>query len=121
MPTHALRLKDPTVGITVRFLEELTADYRGRGFSVRLWDGTEWCHANRPHFTLVLKHPGVLRNMFMSPSELTLGEAFIHGDFDVEGNLEGGFEMADFLLTREYSVIEKLKLGGWLARLPAEW
>ena len=120
MPPQALRLKDPAVNISVRFLEELSANYRGCGFAVRLWDGTEWCHAHRPHFTLVLKHPGALRNMFMSATELTLGEAFIHDDFDVEGDLEGGFELADFLLNRDYSVIEKLKLGGLLARLPAE-
>jgi cyclopropane-fatty-acyl-phospholipid synthase len=120
MPTQALRLKDPTAGTSVRFLEELTADYRGRGFAVRLWEGTEWCHAHRPYFTLVLKHPGALRSMFMSPSELTLGEAFVHDDFDVEGDLESGFELADFLLTRDYSVAEKVKLGGLLARLPAE-
>jgi cyclopropane-fatty-acyl-phospholipid synthase len=119
MPTQALRLKDPAVNISVRFLEELTANYRGRGFAVRLWDGAEWCHAHRSHFTLVLKHPGALRNMFMSPSELTLGEAFIHDDFDIEGDLVGAFELADFLLSRDYSVIEKLKLGGLLARLPA--
>jgi cyclopropane-fatty-acyl-phospholipid synthase len=120
MPTQALRLKDPSVNISVRFLEELTTDYRGRGFAVRLWDGTEWRHAHRPQFTLVLKYSGALRNMFMSPSELTLGEAFIHDDFDIEGDLEGAFELADFLLSRDYSVMDKLKFGGMLKRLPAE-
>jgi cyclopropane-fatty-acyl-phospholipid synthase len=120
MPTQALRLKDPSVNISVRLLEELTTNYRGRGFAVRLWDGTEWCHGHRPHFTLVLRYPGALRSMLMSPSELTLGEAFIHDDFDIEGDIEGAFELADFLLSRDFSVMDKLKLGGMLTRLPAE-
>jgi cyclopropane-fatty-acyl-phospholipid synthase len=119
MPTQALRLKDPSVNISVRLLEELTTNYRGSGFAVRLWDGTEWCHAHRPHFTLVLKHPGALRNMFMAPSELMLGEAFIHDDFDIEGDIEGAFELADFLLSHDFSVMDKLKFGGMLTRLPA--
>jgi cyclopropane-fatty-acyl-phospholipid synthase len=58
--------------------------------------------------------------MLMSPSELTLGEAFIHDDFDIEGDIEGAFELADFLLSRDFSVMDKLKLGGMLTRLPAE-
>jgi cyclopropane-fatty-acyl-phospholipid synthase len=119
MPTQALRLKDPSINISVRLLEELTTNYHGRGFAVRLWDGTEWCHAHPPHFTLVLSYPGALRNMFMSPSELTLGEAFIHDDFDIEGDIEGAFELADFLLSRDFSVMDKLKFGGMLTRLPA--
>lgn len=119
MPTQALRLKDPSVNISLRFLGDLTTEYRGRDFAVRLWDGTEWCPVHRPHFTLVLKHPGALRNMFIAPSELTLGEAFIHDDFDVEGDLESAFELADFLLGREFSVMDKLKFGGMLTRLPA--
>jgi cyclopropane-fatty-acyl-phospholipid synthase len=98
MPTQTLRLKDRAAQTTIRFFEELTTDYRGRGFIVRLWDGTEWSHPHQPHFTLALKHPGALRMMFTAPSELTLGEAFIHDDFDVEGDLEGAFELGDFLL-----------------------
>jgi cyclopropane-fatty-acyl-phospholipid synthase len=120
MPAQALRLKDTDVRTSIRFLEDLTSDYRGRSFAVRLWEGTEWRHACQPHFTLMLKHPGALRNMFMSPSELTLGQAFTYDDFDVDGDLEGAFELADFLLSRNYPLIEKVKFGGLIARLPTE-
>ncbi len=60
-----------------------------RDFAVRLWNGDIWSPApeQTPRFTIVLNHPGALRRMFLPPSELVLGEAFVHGDFDVEGDL----------------------------------
>ncbi len=56
--------------------------------------------------------------MFFSPSELTLGEAFIYDDFDVQGDLEAAFELGDSLLNRGYSLLDKLKFRGLLTRLP---
>ena len=119
MATQSVRLKDSATKESIRFLEELTSNYHGPDFTVRLWDGAMWGHAARPRFTLELKHPGVLRNMFLAPSELTLGECFIYDDFDIQGDIEAAFEFADFLLFREYSVLDRLKLGSHLARLPA--
>jgi len=50
-------------------------------FAVRLWEGTTWqaepSSGEPPRFTLVLQHPGALRKMFLPPSELNLGEAYI--------------------------------------------
>lgn len=120
MPTQIQASKDSDVRTCIRLLEELTADYRGRSFAVRFWDGSEWSYLDRPQFTFVLKHPGSLRNMFLSPSELTLGEAFIYDDFDVEGDLEAAFELGEALLSRGYSLLDKLKFGGMLTRLPAK-
>jgi cyclopropane-fatty-acyl-phospholipid synthase len=119
MHAHTAPLKDRAIRTSIRFLEELTAGYRGNDFAIRFWDGTVWGNARRPTFTLVLKHAGALRNMFTSPSELTLGEAFINDDFDIEGDIEAAFGLTDFLLLHEYSVTEKLQLGSLLARLPA--
>jgi len=39
--------------------------------------------------------------MFLSPSELALGEAYIYDDFDIEGDIEAAFDLADYLLGRE--------------------
>jgi cyclopropane-fatty-acyl-phospholipid synthase len=99
-------------------LEVLTARYQQKNFAVRLWDGSLWGEVQHPRFTLVLKHPGALRSMFMSPNELTLGEAFIYDDFDIEGDIEGAFDLADSLM-QDDSIIKKLKLGTLLAVLPA--
>ena len=103
---------------SVQFLEVLTAHYRNKSFAVRLWDGTLWGEVHHPSFTLVLKHPGALRNIFGSSSELALGEAFIYDDFDIEGDIESAFDLADFLL-QDDSLLRKLKLGSLLATLPA--
>jgi cyclopropane-fatty-acyl-phospholipid synthase len=70
---------------TTNFLDSLLADYPRRDFRVRLWDGTSWGTEDRPRFTLVVKQPEALRAMFAFPGELTLGEAYIYDDFDIEG------------------------------------
>ncbi|MGA8621122.1 MAG: cyclopropane-fatty-acyl-phospholipid synthase family protein [Candidatus Sulfotelmatobacter sp.] len=57
--------------------------------------------------------------MFTSPSELTLGEAYIFDDFDIEGDIEASFDLADFLLSQERATIKKLYLSMILGRLPA--
>jgi hypothetical protein len=75
------------VRVSVDLLENLLAAYPRRDFQVRLWDGSIWVGGEQPRFTLVLKHPGALRAMFLSPSEFTLGEAYIYDDFDIEGEI----------------------------------
>jgi cyclopropane-fatty-acyl-phospholipid synthase len=100
------------------FLDALLADYPKRDFQVRLCDGTTWGAVQRPHFTLVLKHPGALRTMCSRPSELTLGEAYIYNDFDIEGDIEAAFEFADYLLEQEGSLGKSLDLAERLQKLP---
>jgi cyclopropane-fatty-acyl-phospholipid synthase len=108
----------PTV-VCAEFLDALLADYPGRDFQVRLWDGTSWGTEKQALFTLVLKHAGALRAMFLSPSELTLGEAYIYDDFDIEGDIEAAFDLADCLLGQERSSGESLDLREQLRKLPA--
>ncbi|HXY78591.1 MAG TPA: cyclopropane-fatty-acyl-phospholipid synthase family protein [Candidatus Acidoferrales bacterium] len=108
----------PTV-VCAEFLDALLADYSKRDFQVRLWDGTTWGAENHPRFTLVLNHPGALRAMFLSPSELTLGEAYIDDDYDIEGDIEAAFDLADYLLGQERSLWRSLDLTVMLQRLPA--
>ncbi len=118
MVTNAVLSENKETRTTIYVLQELTQDYRGMEFAVRLWDGTFWGNTEQPRFILVLNHPGALRAMFLSPSELTLGEAFIYRDFDIEGDIEAAFDLANFLLTRDLSVSEKLRLGSMLMKLP---
>ena len=67
-------------------LENLTGP-SGRTFALRLWDGTvEGPKASfEPRFTLVLRRPAALRRMLLPPTDLALGEAYPHGDLDIEG------------------------------------
>lgn len=103
---------------SAEFLETLLANYPNRDFQVRLWDGNAWGAVAQPLFTLVLKHPGALRAMFSRPSELTLGEAYIYNDFDIEGDIEAAFEFADYLLEQERSLGKSLDLAKRLQKLP---
>lgn len=105
--------------VSAEFLDALLADYPERNFQVRLWDGATWGAKRQPRFTLVLKHPGALRAMFLSPSELTLGEAYIYDDFDIEGDIEAAFDLAEYLLGQQRSLWESFDLNERLQKLPA--
>lgn len=81
-----------------------------RNFIIRLRESTELPANNEPTFTLVLNHPGALRKMFTPPVELSLGEAFIYGDFDIEGDIFSVFSLVDGFVERTYSAGDILGL-----------
>jgi len=107
---------------TLGILNEVFGGYEGADFSVRLWEGTVWPEdaAASPAFTLVLNHPGALRQMFLPPSELNLGESYIYGDFDVEGDLIAAFPLTSVFETLDLGLGEKLGLAWKLRSLPRE-
>src|SRR5438093_1219996 len=106
---------------SVAVLERLFAGYAGDGFDVRLWDGATWRPngGEEPRFTIVLRHEGSLRAMLWPPGELTLSEAYVHGDFDLEGDLEAVFPLADLLLAERRGRGAQLALARQLHALPA--
>lgn len=84
---------------TERILDRLFS--RHRPFTVRLWNGTTLPAAGDSRFTIVLTHPGALRRMLLPPTDLGVGEAFVRGDFEIEGDLEAAVGvMADAALSR---------------------
>ena len=95
-------------------------DYRPRDFAVRLWDGSAWDADAEPRaFTLVLKHPGALRAMFWPPNELSIAEAYLRDDYDIEGDIEACFPVADYLLIdRPSGPRARLKEANSLVSLP---
>jgi len=105
--------------ISSKLLETLLADYPKRDFQIRFWDGTTWGTEKQPRFTLVLKNPGALGAMFRSPSELTLGEAYIYDDIDIEGDIEAAFDLADYLLGQVGRPGESVDVNERLQKLPA--
>jgi cyclopropane-fatty-acyl-phospholipid synthase len=106
--------------VSMEFLEALLGDYPRRDFQIRLWDGCFWGTNQHPRFTLALKHPGALRAMFSRPSELTLGEAYIYDDFDIAGDIEATFELAQYLLRAERSRWKSFDLAKRLQKLPGD-
>ncbi len=120
MDGHVALSTEQAVVTSIRFLEQLTAEYHRRRFAVRLWDGTLWGQTQSPHFTLVLQRPSALKRIFLSQSELALGEAFIYDDFDIEGNVECAIDFAEFLMSRQYSIADKLRYASYLTALPGD-
>ncbi len=108
------------VQVSPDFLEHALADCPKRNFQVRFWDGRTWGFDQDPRFTIILKHPRALSEMFFSPSELTLGEAYIFDDIDIEGDIEAAFDLADYLLERgdRPSVFPSLHLAILLRKPP---
>ncbi len=78
-----------------------------RPFNVRLWNGA-LLKGDEPRFTLVLTHPGSLRRMFRPPLELSLSEAFIRGDFDIEGDLIEVFKTFFALLQKPSNTLRSV-------------
>ena len=118
MSTPPHTTPDQAAGLSLQLLESITADYPRRDFAVRLWNGDTWGNSASPRFTLVLKHAGALRRMLLGANQVTLGEAYIYDDFDVEGDLQAAFEFGDYLVAHELELTEKLRLAGLLFSLP---
>ena len=87
-----------------------------RQFDIRLWDGTLMRadqHTGSP-ITLRITSPGAVRRMFRLPLEFSLAEAYMRGDFEVEGSLIDMFD-------RISHVMDSPRLARQLPSLAAQW
>ncbi len=100
---------------TIALIDELFSGPVGRRFDIRLWNGRvlKATQGGAADLTLTLTHPGALRAMLLPPGELTLGEAFLGGDFGVEGDLVS--------LLAQVEHLQDLSLGQWLSILRQAW
>ena len=91
--------------------------YEGPAFAIRLWDGRFWSSSERdaPVCTFVLKSQKALASLIVSPNEVTLGEAFIHGGLDVEGDFFSAFSIAEHLFNRPRGFWQQMRKS-WRAR-----
>jgi cyclopropane-fatty-acyl-phospholipid synthase len=120
MATPTIKTTDSAVQATLSLIQDLLGSAQQRNFAVRLWDGTTWKPdpEQETRFTLVLQHPGALRRMFLPPSDLTLGEAYIYNDFDIEGDIEAVFPIADQFIEGHWGKADQLRYGKRLLSLP---
>jgi len=78
--------------LTVGLLERLLPS--NRRFEVRLWDGTLLPGSSR-EASLVLNHPDSLGRMLKLPLDVTMGEAYLRGDWDIEGDYSAFLEVLE--------------------------
>lgn len=88
---------DPAVERVLRVVNRIFGRPDERGFDVRLWDGSihPSSSARRSDFVFIVAKRGGLRRMLLPPSELSIAEAYVRGDIDIEGNLESAMSLAD--------------------------
>ncbi len=115
---HAISSEKTVEERTRHVLSEIFAGCSLEKVSVRLWDGTAWPDERPRSGLLVLKHCEALGRMFLPGTEVGLAEAYLNNDFDIEGDIDAAFEVADFLLTHLGDWKRKLKLAGLLVALP---
>jgi cyclopropane-fatty-acyl-phospholipid synthase len=82
-------------------LAELFGPPAEREFAVRYWNGTVEPGRRSPApFTFRLERPGALRRMLLPPSELSIIEAYLSGDVDIEGRVEDAATLGDAINRR---------------------
>lgn len=88
----------------------------GLDIPVRLWDGTEL--GDGP-FRLVLEHPWSLRSLLVPPTDLNAGEAYAHGDVDIEGDIVAAIHVIASATETALPLLARARLVTELLRLPA--
>lgn len=93
-------------------LGELFRGYDGPPFAIRLWNGWTWNSAPgngaAPACTLVFAAPEALRALLLHPSQITLGEAFLEKQIEVEGDLFAVFAVAGHVFRRPAPLRQRL-------------
>src|SRR5213593_2112111 len=122
MAGNALRPDDRSAAPKVlKLLQSVLWDFRPRDFAIELWDGTRWTpERNQFHrFTWKINNPDALRAAFYSCNrQVALGEAYVRGDFDIIGDIEAVFPLTDYLVSKKWSMAEKLHFSSTFAGFP---
>jgi cyclopropane-fatty-acyl-phospholipid synthase len=121
MALHQIFISDPAREAALELLDILLGDPGMGEIAVRLWEGTTWRppHSQEePRVTLAINAPGALRTMLERPSDLLLGEMYIFGDLDIEGDIEAIFPPIDRLFERRLGIVDRLRFATMLRRLP---
>jgi len=120
MSTQTVKIIDNSAHAIFSFLED--GDYHPRDFAVRPWDGSILNPetGQPPRIILVLQHSGSLRRVLSPANELTMGEAYIYDDIDIEGYIQDIFALAEYLNDRLWGVTERVRFLKRPLSLPSD-
>jgi cyclopropane-fatty-acyl-phospholipid synthase len=122
MAARTWRVRHESAQRVLQFIQSFLADFHPRDFAVELWDGTRWSPENNlfPRFTWMIKNPEALkRALFSTNRQVALAEAYSYGDFDIEGDMEAIFGVAEYIIEHKWTRTEKLRLMGMALTLPS--
>ncbi len=119
--TKRAYIADDAATKALTILQLLLRDYRPRDFAICFWDGSQWpAETNPPRFKLIFKHPDALRSMLRNTTtDLSISEAYIRDNLDIEGDFEAAMPVGYYLLSRRWPSSTVLRLGWHLFRMPA--
>jgi cyclopropane-fatty-acyl-phospholipid synthase len=112
--------RDPRVEEAARAIAPMIrALGEDRTFAIRFWDGRvlRAPHGDEPAFTLVIRRPAALRRMLLPPTDLAIGESFVHGDFDIEGDIFEAAALPDRLGQVRLGIRDLARMAGRLSTL----
>ncbi|MGH9529593.1 MAG: class I SAM-dependent methyltransferase [Terriglobales bacterium] len=122
MAERAWIVEDALASRTLKLLELLLGNFHLRDFAIELWDGTRWAPEKNQfqRFTWKINHPSVLKAAISSSNrQVALARAYVNGGFDIEGDIEGIFPLADYLIHKQWTTVEKLHLTAMALGLPS--
>jgi cyclopropane-fatty-acyl-phospholipid synthase len=92
-------MSESTQSQRTKVLQSIFQGYEGPPFSIRLWDGWRWQSPAKgePACTIVFHSEHALQALVVHPSEITLGEAFLSKDIDVEEDIFSVFALTEYL------------------------
>ncbi len=105
------------LGSARQIVRLILADYQGP-VAVRLWNGERVFGDDRARCTLVFRHPAPFRHLILHQDIVRLGEAYLAGDLDWEGDMEALFDLVEYLRTYRPGWSDKLRVLGLAVRLP---
>jgi cyclopropane-fatty-acyl-phospholipid synthase len=85
----------------IALLSQVFSEFKPVYFKFRFWNGKEWDPPGlkEAKVTVVINNPGIMAHVLAFPTGLRMGEAYIHGDIDIEGNIYAVFPIEGYLKT----------------------
>ncbi len=101
------------VDLATRLLKKLFKSFDG-SLALKLWNGDTFrlgrlsAKESEPLFTVVCRHPSVVRTMVLGRNPLRMAEAYFRGDLDFEGDFFAALGLRNDLKSIRLSVFDRL-------------